>query len=113
MFKYVGLVLDESSPYKPEYCRKKNEWEEGSGCDDIICKSWESYNFNVRDCFQKSLVAHVLMYRSETVTWCEKERFVVNIVQMDKFRGILGIRRTYKMGWVKGLIRVFSGGLTT
>ena len=33
------------------------------------------------------------MYGSETLLWKEKERFRIRVVQMNTFRGLLGIRR--------------------
>ena len=41
----------------------------------------------------KTLLAPVLMYGSETMLWNEKERSRIRVVQMDNFRGLLGIRR--------------------
>ena len=41
----------------------------------------------------KTLLVPVLMYGSETMIWKEKERSRIRTVQMDNFRGLLGIRR--------------------
>ena len=38
-----------------------------------------------------------LMFRSETMIWREKERSRIRAVQMDNFRGLLGIRRVDKV----------------
>ena len=40
------------------------------------------------------MLVPVLMYERETVVWKEKERFLIVAVQMDRFRGLLGLRRT-------------------
>ena len=39
------------------------------------------------------LLVAVLMYGSETIIWKENERSRISAVQMDKLRGLLGIRR--------------------
>ena len=44
----------------------------------------------------ETLVFPVLMYGSETMLWKERERSRVRAVQMDNFRGLLGIRRMDK-----------------
>ena len=41
----------------------------------------------------ESLVVLVLTYGSEKMLWKEKERSRIRAVQMDNFRGLLGIRR--------------------
>ena len=41
----------------------------------------------------ESLLVPALMYSSETMIWNEKERFRIKAVQMENFRGLLGIRR--------------------
>ena len=41
----------------------------------------------------ETLFVLVLMNGSETMIWKEKERFRIRAVQMDKLRGLLGIRR--------------------
>ena len=38
-----------------------------------------------------------LTYDSETMTWREKERSRIRGVQMDNLRGLLGIRRMYRI----------------
>ena len=40
-----------------------------------------------------SLFVPVLMYVSRTMLWKDKERFRIRAVQMDNFKGLLGIRR--------------------
>ena len=49
----------------------------------------------------------VLMYRSETVIWEEKERSRIKTVQIDNLRGLLGVRRMDKVPNVR--IREFCG----
>ena len=48
------------------------------------------------------LLVPVLMYKSEAMVWREKERARIRAIQMDNFRGLLGIRRINRMlnGWV-------------
>ena len=50
--------------------------------------------------------------------WRKKERSRIRGVQMDNLRGLLGIRRMYKVpnAWIRQLCRVmkvFSNGLAT
>ena len=56
--------------------------------------------FNARDLhlecarvLPKTLLVPVLMYNIETMLWKEEERSIIRAVQMDKIRGLLGIRR--------------------
>ena len=59
----------------------------------------------------ESLLMHVLMYGSETMTWKGKERFRIRAVQMDNIRGMLGIRRmdTVPNAQIQELCRVAKG----
>ena len=43
------------------------------------------------------LLVLVFMYGSETVLWKEKEISRVRAVEMDNLRGLLGIRRIYRV----------------
>ena len=43
---------------------------------------------------QESLLRDVLICRSETILWREKERHIIRAVQMINFRGVLSINRT-------------------
>ena len=47
------------------------------------------------------------MYDSETMIWKEKEMSRIRSVQMDNLRGLLGVRRMYRVP--NALIREFSG----
>ena len=62
------------------------------------------------------------MYDSETMLWEEKERSRVRAVQVDNFRGFLGIRRMDNVsnarmrefcGVTKGLMKVCFDGSAT
>ena len=44
----------------------------------------------------ESLLAHFLMYSSETMIWKEKESSRIRAVQMDNLRDLLGISRRNK-----------------
>ena len=59
----------------------------------------------------KTLLVPVLMYVSETMLWKEKERSRIRAVQMDNLRGLLGIRRIYRVpnAWIRELCRVKKG----
>ena len=46
---------------------------------------------------QESLLVPVPTNGSETMIWREKERPRIRAVQMDNIRGLLGIRRMYKV----------------
>ena len=45
----------------------------------------------------ESLMMPVLTYGSETMIWREKDMFRIWAVEMDNFRGLLGIRRIDKV----------------
>ena len=49
----------------------------------------------LESCMKKMLV-RVLMYGSVIMLWKEKERSRVRPVQMDKLKGLLGIRRMHR-----------------
>ena len=53
----------------------------------------------------------VLKYGSETMVWREKERSRIWTVQIDKRRGLLGIRRMDKVpnAWIRQLCGVTKG----
>ena len=69
----------------------------------------------------------VRMYGSETIIWKEEERARIRVVQMDKIRSLLGIRRMDRVpnarirelcGMAKGVDerikrKIFSIGLVT
>ena len=41
----------------------------------------------------ETLLVYVLIYGSESMLFKEKERSRIRVLQMDNFRGLLGIRR--------------------
>ena len=45
----------------------------------------------------ESLLLPVLTYGSETIIWREEERSRIRAVQMNNFRGLLGVRRMDKV----------------
>ena len=64
----------------------------------------------------------VLLYVSKIKVWREKERFRIRVVQMDNFRGLLGIKRIdtiyecmdrRELYGVKEMIKVLSNGSAT
>ena len=59
------------------------------------------------------MLVPVFMYGSETMLWKEKERSRIRAVQMDNFRGLLGIRRIDRefCGVKKGLDERIDEGL--
>ena len=65
---------------------------------------WHQVLVNARDLqlecarvVHETLLVPVLMYGSETIIWKEEERSRVTVVQMDKIRCLLGIRRMDKV----------------
>ena len=56
----------------------------------------------------ESLPVSALMYSSETRIWKENERSRIRAVQINRFRGLLGIRRKNKVP--NGRIRKLCGG---
>ena len=59
----------------------------------------------------ESLLVPVLVYGSETVIWREKETSRIRALQIDNFRGLLGIRRMDKVpnAWIRQLCGVTKG----
>ena len=53
----------------------------------------------------------VLTYSSETMIWEEKERSRIRAVQMDKLRGLMGIRRIDKVpnAWIREFCGIIRG----
>ena len=45
----------------------------------------------------ENLLVPVLMCRNDTVVWRDKEISRIQAVQVDNFRDLLGIKRTYRM----------------
>ena len=89
-FKTLGCVLDESGTYEAECSRKVVS---GRRVADAI----RSLQLECARVLNESLLVPVLTYGSETMTWREKERSRIRAVQMDILRGLLGIRRMYKV----------------
>ena len=90
-FKYLGCVLDESRTYEAE-CSKKVA--SGRRVADTIRPMVNARGLQL-ECARvlyDSLLMPVLMYGSETMLWKEKERYRIRAVQMNRLRGLLGIR---------------------
>ena len=59
----------------------------------------------------ETLLVPVLIYGGDTILWKEKERSRITGVQMDKFTGLLGIRRIDRVpnARIRQLCRVTKG----
>ena len=59
----------------------------------------------------ETLLVLVLKYGSETMVWKKRERSRIRAIQMDNFRGLLGIRRMDKVpnAQIRELYRVTKG----
>ena len=110
----IWNVLDESCTDEAVY-RKVMRWRRVTGAIGSLVNAMVLHVI---------LLIPLLMYGSETVIWRE-EGSRIRVVQMDNFKGLLGIRRMDKVpnaqirglcrvtkGRMKGFITVFSGGFT-
>ena len=86
-FKYFRCVLDESGTDEAEYNRK-----EASGKRVAGAITASELQLECARVLHETLFVSGLTYNSETLLWKEKERFRIRAVQMDKLRGLLGIR---------------------
>ena len=89
-FKYFGCDLDES-----ECSRKVANGRRVEGAIRFLVNA-RSLQLECTRILQESLLVHVLMCGSETMTCKEKERSRIRVVQMDNLRGLLGIRKMDK-----------------
>ena len=60
-------------------------------------------SFECARVLHETLLVPVLMYGSETMIWKEEERSRIRVVQMDKIRSLLGIRRMDRVpnAWIR------------
>ena len=94
-FKYLGCVLDESGTDGAEYSRKMVSGRRVAGAIRSLVNT-RSLQLECAIGLHELLLVSVLIYGSETMIWKEKERSRIRAVQMDNFRGLLGIRK-----WIK------------
>ena len=61
--------------------------------------------------FHETLLVPVLMYGSEIMLWKEEARSRVRALQMDKLRGLLGIKRMNRVpnAWIREICGVKKG----
>ena len=113
-FKHLGCILDEAGTNGAE-CSRKVPGAIRSLVND------RDLQLKCARVLHETLLAPVLKYGSETMLWKEKERSRIRAVQLDNLRGLPGIRRMESVpnprirklcGLTKGLMKVFSGGLT-
>ena len=59
----------------------------------------------------ETLLVPVFMYGSRAMLWKEKERSRIRAIQMNKLRGLLGIRRMDRVPntWIRELCEVMKG----
>ena len=94
-FKYLGCILDESGTDGPEFRRKVTSGRRVAGAIRSLVNT-RSLQLECAIGLHELLLVSVLIYGSETMIWKEKERSRIRAVQMDNFRGLLGIRK-----WIK------------
>ena len=95
-FKRLRCVLDESGRDEAECSRKEASGGRVAGA----IRSLVNFRILQLECariLHESLLVLVLTNGSETVVWKEKERSRIRAVQMDKLRGLLGIRKMDKV----------------
>ena len=94
--KYLGFVLDIASTDGAECGRKVTS---GRRLAVDIRSLYNAMDLQIecaRVLHETSLVP-ILMYGSETMLWKEKERSRIRAEQMDNLRGLLGIRRVFRL----------------
>ena len=94
-FKYLWRVLRESITNEAE-CRRKVA--RGRSVAVVIRSLVNARGLELQwaRVLHQSLLLPIIMYSSETLVWKEKGRSRIIAVQMDKLRGLLGIRRMDK-----------------
>ena len=95
-FKYLGCGLNESGKDEAE-CRTKvvSRRKVASAINSLVHAS--GLQLQCGRFLHETLLVLVLMYGSETMVWKEKEKSRIRAVQMDKLRGLLGIREMDKI----------------
>ena len=88
----MGCVLDESSTDEAVFSRKVASGSKVAGPIRSLVNARDLQPECARFLHEPLLVP-VFMYGSETMLWKEKEGSRFRAVQMDNFRGLLGIRR--------------------
>ena len=101
-FKYLGCVLDES-----ECSRKAVTGKRVSGAIRSLVNV-RGLQLECARVLHETLLMAVLMYGSETMIWKEEDRCKIRMVQMDKIRSLLDIRRMDRVpnAWIRELGRV-------
>ena len=112
-------VLDESGTDEAVCSRKVVNWRRVACAIRPLVKA-RSLELECARVLHESLLVPVLTYVSETMVWRENERSRIRSVQMDDFRGLLGIRRMDKVpnarirqlcGVIKGVDEKIDGVL--
>ena len=106
----MGYVLDELGTDEAECSRKVASGRRVAGAISSLVNA-RSLQLECTRVLHESLLMLVLTYGSETMICKEKERCRIRAVQMDNFRGLLGIRRMDKVpnAWIRQLCGVMKG----
>ena len=110
----MGYVLNESSTNDAKCCRKVASGRKVAGAVRSLVKS---LHLECAKVLHEGLLMPVLLYGSETMIWREKERSRIRAVQMDNFRGLPYVRRTYRVpnAWIgvmqSSKMKAFSVGI--
>ena len=89
-------VLDESGTDEAECSRKVSRRRRVASAIRSLVNT-RSLQLECDRVLHVSLLVPVLTYSSESIIWKENERSRIKVVQMDNFRGLLGIRRMDKV----------------
>ena len=97
----MGCVLNKSGTDGAECIRKVSSGKTVAGAISSLANA-RDLQLECARVLHEALLVPVLMYGSETMLWKEKERSRVRVVKMDNLRGLLGIRRMYRIlnAWI-------------
>ena len=106
VFKYLGCVLDESGTDEAECCRKvvMNGRRVASALMSLVNAKGLQLEY--------ATILHVLIYGNETMIWKKEERSRFRAVQIDNFKGLLGIGSIDKIlnAQIRELCGMMKGG---
>src|SRR5678815_2570334 len=91
-FKYLGYMLDGKGTDDAECSRKVVNGRMVAGAIKSLVDV-KGLSLECARVLHEGMLLPVLMYSSETMVWNKRYRSKVQCVQMDNFRGMLGVRR--------------------
>ena len=104
--KYLVCVLSEAGTDGAVCSRKGASGRRVAGAIRTIVNARD---LQIESCMKHCL--YILTYGNETMLWKEKERSRIRAVQMDKLRGLLGIRKMNRVpnAWIKRVVQSNEG----